>query len=326
MYLLDEIHNLLRTVYMDCAINGDTEVNALVKRLQRCIEMVNKNEVMEPSELETSLDSVRTSTHAFMSSSAAKHYGASLRQIYTDSCITHCLLELYHDEKAEGETAWLKCVRLLDGAIVFSGAPDRMDVVQRLIMHIQETKLAPLQSFSQEILTPNFARNEAGLPSCGREVPRVEEPDMISFLTTWCKSPFVISGGVGHWPALTTHPWASLQYLKEVAGRGRMVPVEIGKDYRLDSWSQEMMDWEDFLERVEAASEPLVYLAQHSLFTQFPELREDIRIPDFVYYSPTAEYERYSPPNNEDELIINAWLGPKGTLSPAHQVIPSYQV
>jgi lysine-specific demethylase 8 len=313
-----QIHRYLQTVYEDYSADGDSEVDNMVKLLQECIKKLSTDDIEELSKLATILDSVRGTGHALMSSSASNR-GVRLRRIYTDSCITQCLLELMRNVTGPRESVWNECIQLLDGAIVFSGAPDRMEIVQRLIRYIQYNKLATTCDLLGRP-SPRPVSYEVAPPPCGGMVPRIEEPNMISFLTTWCKVPFVISGGVAHWPALTTRAWDSVRYLKSVAGRGRMVPVEIGKDYRLDNWGQEMMDWEHFLEKVDAGAEPLVYLAQHSLLAQFPELREDINVPDFVYYSPATDYERYSPPANDDGLIINAWLGPKGTTSPAHQV------
>jgi hypothetical protein len=318
MELPNETYSHIQAIYADYSTSGNLKVDNLAKTLQECIKHVNTDDLAEVSRLKMALDGVRISSHALMSSSSPNG-GIGLRQIYTDSCITQCLLEFMCNVKGEKEIVWAECIRLLDGAIVFSGAPDRMEIVQRLIRYIQHNKLAPAR-VSPEIPSPSSVRAEAALPPCGGKVPRIEEPDIVSFVTTRCKSPFIINGGVAHWPALTTRPWASKQYLKGAAGRGRVVPVEIGKDYRLDNWGQEMMDWEHFLEKVENGGEPLVYLAQHSLLAQFPKLREDIVIPDLVYYSPTTDYQGYSPPTNEDGLVINAWLGPKGTLSPAHQV------
>jgi len=45
-------------------------------------------------------------------------------------------------------------------------------------------------------------------------------------------------------------------------------------------------------------------LAQTQLFEQIPELKKDIDVPIYCYLG--------------ENLIINAWFGPKNTVSPAH--------
>ncbi|KAG8769121.1 hypothetical protein FRC20_004502 [Serendipita sp. 405] len=51
----------------------------------------------------------------------------------------------------------------------------------------------------------------------------------------------------------------------------------------------------------------------------FPRLHNDIVIPDIVYYSPPCADIAYFPPGNEDSVVLNAWLGPGGTVSSANQ-------
>lgn len=105
------------------------------------------------------------------------------------------------------------------------------------------------------------------------------------------------------------------------------------------------MPWEEFLRRIGMESkmdlpidiierngygtedchvpEEVLYLAQHTLLTQFPALRSDIMVPDYAYASlpSPSTFSAYRPPGNDEQLVINAWLGPKGTVSPAHTVI-----
>jgi len=148
------------------------------------------------------------------------------------------------------------------------------------------------------------------------------------FQKTASKSPFILRGYVCHWPAMQEHPWASTSYLHSIAGPGRVVPIEVGSDYRNDDWTQSMMAWDDFLAalspqgRTGQSAHDVLYLAQHDLMKQFPALRADIMIPDYIYAALEcpADFPGYKPPGNDEQLVINAWLGPGGTISPAHTV------
>ncbi|KAG1363869.1 lysine-specific demethylase JMJ30 [Cocos nucifera] len=117
--------------------------------------------------------------------------------------------------------------------------------------------------------------------------------------------PVIISGYIDHWPARTK--WKDIEYLKRIAG-DRTVPVEVGKNYLCSEWKQELITFSQFLERVWSAdsSANMTYLAQHPLFEQVQELRNDIMIPDYCFAG------------GGELLSLNAWFGPLGTVTPLH--------
>ncbi|KAG8818458.1 hypothetical protein FRC17_010831, partial [Serendipita sp. 399] len=300
--------------YSNLTIESDTHLYEPSKRLLSRLEQLKSHDWAHVKDTLDILGQLRSSVHTLLPSQSSTTLH---RQLYTDICLTLVLTHLLRPPETQNEALWLNCIRVLDEAIVFAGAPgDRMARTQHLIKFLQQTKLFGYEPPHSDNI-PLILEHVIRLPPCGSLVPRMPEPDMIAFLTRHHNRPFVIPAGVKHWPAVEL--WPSQAYLEALVGPGRVVPVEIGKDYRVDSWSQEMMGWEEFLQKAENLSDPIVYLAQHSLLRQFPQLHDDIAVPDLVYYSPPCDDASYSPPGNEDGVIINAWLGPRGTASPAHQ-------
>ena len=284
--------------------------------------------IISPSDSETLNESLKTTYRHFSRKNCDSETSLMCRTLYTDIAITisccHLLQETINSSDDHSQpTPHLLCViQALDRAIVFAGAPERLDIVHELIEALQHQYCIPkiaLNGCSLDSATSSSQHH--GLTST--PVPQVRLQDLFS---SDLNTPFVILGAISDWPALSDpdHAWNSIDYLLSVAGPGRIVPVEIGNDYRVDNWSQEMMPWEDFLHWIRTSDEvrkdEKIYLAQHSLLTQFPRLGRDILIPDLVYVVPEKREADYKPPANEEGLIINAWLGPKGTISPAHKV------
>ncbi|PHH87886.1 hypothetical protein CDD83_8277 [Cordyceps sp. RAO-2017] len=82
--------------------------------------------------------------------------------------------------------------------------------------------------------------------------------------------PVVFTDLIDDWPALTDRPWNRPAYLlsKTFGGR-RLVPVEVGRSYVDEGWTQDLVPFGRFLaEHVDASlsGRPVGYLAQHDLF------------------------------------------------------------
>ncbi|XP_071451371.1 lysine-specific demethylase 8 [Hetaerina americana] len=155
-----------------------------------------------------------------------------------------------------------------------------------------------------------------------RTVPVLFRPSLEQFYAEHYlrRLPAILQGCLDHWPALSS--W-SPSYLAKVAGN-RTVPVELGPNYVHPTWGQKLMAVGEFVEQHmvppedapphEGIDKPIGYLAQHPLFEQVPELRNDIKIPEYCCLSEESD----SATDAEVEPDINAWFGPKGTVSPLH--------
>ena len=264
-------------------------------------------------------------------------------RLFTDACIWRTLADILLNDDVRGDAA-STCVARLDRAIIVAGPSGhgRLELIHDLIYLIQTDFLDFRSSLDRSFRSPrliNLTIPNIILPKTSvKPIPRLDTPpSFASFVSKYSKAPFIIPGYTKDWPAVNEHPWLSQDYLRAVTGPGRVVPVEVGVDYRRDDWTQAMMSWDDFLSAIFSPDDPkhkkpVLYLAQHNLFRQFPALRNDMIVPDYVYAElpPTEDYPAYRQPGNEDNLVVNAWFGPKGTVSPAHIVsetsLPLYVV
>ena len=99
-------------------------------------------------------------------------------------------------------------------------------------------------------------------------------------LSDWLKirndmKPVVIKNLISDWPAL--QKW-DLNYFWMVMAQ-RTVPIEIGKRYTDADWGQKLLKFEEFLSKLTNQNEEKVYLAQHPLLEQIPQLENDIIVP-----------------------------------------------
>lgn len=101
--------------------------------------------------------------------------------------------------------------------------------------------------------------------------------------------------------------WKDMNYFMTIAGY-RTVPIELGKKYDSDDWSQGMFRLGEFLKNFmsdNCANTQSAYLAQHDLFDQIPCLRNDFCVPDYCAISST-------------DPVVKSWIGPGNTISTMH--------
>lgn len=257
--------------------------------------------------------------HDDMKSSSSLQELHTLRKVYTDAAILRGLLLSLLSLPADA-------VASLDQAIIIAGpyGTGRLEMIQGLVRRVQRPLFA-----SQKLNASPASVPESNIDFVKCTIPCLATPpSFLDFQLTHSRQPFILRGFAANWPALSNRPWKSHAYLCSVAGPARVVPVEVGSDYRTDDWKQRIMPWEEFLSFLHLEDHPglekapnVYYLAQHDLTKQFPKLLEDISIPDYLYADlESSDLPGYDPPHNADRMLLNTWLGPKNTLSPPHIV------
>ncbi|XP_071820540.1 lysine-specific demethylase 8-like isoform X1 [Apostichopus japonicus] len=233
-----------------------------------------------------------------------------------------------------------KSLRVCDMGILM-GAPVMDDVLPRMAVKLQQMvterdktgvrKEHPTNSRTTTVKKQRTTSQIRPVLSSTKLIQRVFCPSIAVFQSEFMEraEPVILTGVIDRWPAMTSRKW-SLEYLASVAG-DRTVPIEIGSKYTEDDWTQKLMTLRDFIssfvqpsEVDEAKDRRVGYLAQHQLFNQIPELQNDIMIPDYccVKTSPppkkmTSDYNT-ADTDDDEEIDINAWFGPAGTISPLH--------
>ncbi|KAI8346905.1 hypothetical protein EDC96DRAFT_449182 [Choanephora cucurbitarum] len=250
------------------------------------------------------------------------------RRLLMDAGLLKTLIQLhsfsFYSGTEDPQTFVQSMIADLDTVAIVSGAPgnNRRWVTNLVLEHLQSWLTNHRKEGSQHHLSKLMPlKKSAPLPIIERPIRELAEPPSFEWFLQHCDqdipTPFIIPKGlIDHWPAFhQQHAWRSLDYLLSIAA-DRMVPVEIGSQYTDANWSQKMMRFSDFVEHhIVQQTEPTAYLAQHDLLHQIPQLERDIDIPDYCYIKPklNALYQAHP-----DDVIKNAWFGPKNTVSPLH--------
>ncbi|KAI9996187.1 hypothetical protein PInf_013570 [Phytophthora infestans] len=232
-----------------------------------------------------------------------------------------------------------ECLKMLDMCLMMAGplAPfETHALIATVERNLTENAQQDEPSESRHFKRPRLEKErwlhiggQVKEPALTVPVRRLKMPTLEEFrrTVTLQNEPVVITGAMEFWPALgrvagPERAWKSVEYLRRIAGL-RTVPVEIGSSYLGDDWGQELMTLNEFLDRhiipplAEENDHPvsprkLGYLAQHRLFDQIPALGRDIMTPDY------CTVQRDEDAGDEEDITINCWFGPGGTVSPLH--------
>ncbi|KAJ0280887.1 hypothetical protein COL940_006023 [Colletotrichum noveboracense] len=215
-------------------------------------------------------------------------------------------------------------VGVLDKALILAGGAGKRRgrrVIESLLSYLD----APVQGGAAS-LPQTFPTTRTFTPPVTRPIEVVEGMSMAGFQRYLDSAgdlgpePLVLKGLLTEWPALSSRPWDSPAYLmSRTCGGRRLVPVEVGRSYVDEGWTQELIPFKELLRRITGENWKTTYLAQHELFTQLPHLQNDILTPDHCFTAPPPH--PLDPSKNKPELdlpLVNAWFGPPGTITPLH--------
>ena len=241
------------------------------------------------------------------------------RYLYAYSSLFKVIILVELDQN-QTESTLIECLKICDLALIMS-PPFVDNVIAKLAskLHYKLNQVSPPRILTiQEHPSKRFKSNHNQKNHC-KHIEKLKCLDLIKFQTKYLDMgrPVVITDAINDWPAFdynSPRKW-TLEYILTTAGY-RTVPIEIGSKYTDSSWSQKLMTISEFVKNyIETNENGVAYLAQHEIFDQITELKDDLLVPDYCHLTKSTDYDQES---DESPLNINFWFGPRGTVSPLH--------
>lgn len=242
------------------------------------------------------------------------------RQLYTLVSLQKATLLLIRGESnaIQAKELFEKCIWELDNGLLLGCAfdhPTYQNCLNDCLNLIQQNNLNEANELKNQEVFEFDNGNESSSLNRQCDIEIRQRPSIQQFKSNYFdRAPVILSDCMNQWPSMTK--WNRPEYLLNTC-KNRIVPIEIGKNYTNENWSQELVKFDDFFRRQlidyqPSTSKRVEYLAQHNLFDQIPALRNDIITPEYCCVSDNeCSDEKF-------DVDIKAWLGPEGTISPMH--------